>query len=117
MQSYLTMSNLELTVVTILAVCWAVSMVLSARSGLKKAHEENRQPFVKIQEQASALQTRIETMEGRLLEIERRSDIYGDKMTLVLRSQLSILSHLVNGNSVDKLRQSLTEINEYLVNR
>ena len=117
MQTYLTMSNLELTLVTILAVCWGVSMFLSARSALRKAHEESRQPFAEMQQRANALQTQIQNLEGRMLEVERRSDVYGEKMTLVLRSQLSILSHLVNGNSSDKLKQSLQEINEYLLHR
>ncbi|MBQ9010862.1 MAG: hypothetical protein IJ088_16260 [Clostridia bacterium] len=117
MQNYLTMNNFELALVILLAICWALSMILNARSGLRKAREENMQPVTDLQQRVNTLQTQLQSMESRLLEMERRSDIYGDKMTLVLRSQLSILSHLVNGNSVDKLRQSLQEINEYLVNR
>ena len=109
MQSYLTMNNFELALVIILAVCWGISMFLNAR--------ENMQPITDLQETTNTLQKQLQSLESRILEMEGRSDIYGDKMTLVLRSQLSILSHLVNGNSVDKLRQSLQEINEYLVNR
>lgn len=117
MQSYLTMNNLELALVTVLAVCWGVSMFLSARSALRKVHEESRQPFTEIQQRTNAMQAQIQNLEGRMLEMERRSDVYGEKMTLVLRSQLSILSHLVNGNSLDKLSKSLQEINEYLLHR
>ena len=117
MQSYLTMNNFELALAIILAVCWGISMFLNARSGLRKARQENMQPITDLQERTKTLQKQLQSLESRILEMEGRSDIYGDKMTLVLRSQLSILSHLVNGNSVDKLRQSLQEINEYLVNR
>ena len=117
MQNYLTMNNFELALVIILAVCWGISMFLNARSGLRKARQENMQPITDLQETTNTLQKQLQSLESRILEMEGRSDIYGDKMTLVLRSQLSILSHLVNGNSVDKLRQSLQEINEYLVNR
>ena len=117
MQSYLTMGNFELALVILLAICWGISMVLNARSGLRKAREESMQPITDLRERANDMQKQLQGLESRVMEMERRSDIYGDKMTLVLRSQLSILSHLVNGNSVDKLRQSLQEINEYLVNR
>ena len=32
MQSFLTLGNIEMALLTFLAICWALSMILSARS-------------------------------------------------------------------------------------
>ncbi|MBR1709134.1 MAG: hypothetical protein IJ719_09940 [Clostridia bacterium] len=117
MQSFLTLGNIEMALLTFLAICWALSMILSARSSLKKAREESGAPLAKVQEEQRRMEKQMEGLETRVYDMEHRLSDYGDKMTLVLRSQLSILAHLVNGNSIDKLRQSLQEINDYLINR
>ena len=39
-----------------------------------------------------------------------------DGNRLVMKALMAMLSHEINGNSIDKLQQSLGELNEYLIN-
>ncbi len=49
-------------------------------------------------------------MEDRITDMGRQS-------TIMLRGVRALLSHEVNGNSTDKLKSSMTEIDDYLINR
>ena len=53
---------------------------------------------------------RLDTMENRITDMGRQS-------TIMLRGVRALLSHEVNGNSTDKLKSSMTEIDDYLINR
>ena len=41
----------------------------------------------------------------------------GEQSTIMLRGVRALLSHEINGNSTDKLKDSMTEIDDYLIAR
>ena len=41
----------------------------------------------------------------------------GEQSTIILRGVRALLSHEINGNSVDKLNSSASEIDDYLIKR
>lgn len=53
----------------------------------------------------------------RIKELNERLDDMGDEMVLMLRSNRALLSHEINGNSIDRLQDSMSEIDDYLIKR
>lgn len=117
MQQYLTSNNLESFVLFAIAICWAIKQVVDAWLAIKRVREEQSGPVEKIRSDVNQLKARVVNLEDRYAVVERITGEHEDEMRLLLRSQIAMLSHQINGNSTDKLRQSLDEINDYLTNR
>lgn len=113
----LTFRQLISAAAVILIMIGAYNTVMTA---LKNHREEKRireSPLadllnrVKRQEEASAnVRERVDSLESQSADLEKQNRI-------LLRALKAMLSHELNGNSVDKLRESMNEIDEYLINR
>lgn len=53
----------------------------------------------------------------RIDEMDERLSSVSDQSTIMLRGVRALLSHELNGNSIDKLESSMTEIDDYLIAR
>ena len=117
MQNYLNGENLITALLVCLALCWALKMVLDARTGIQKAQQEAREPLMKAEKEVQMLREQTRDMEHRIGHLDRLTDRHDDEMKILLRSQLALLSHQINGNSIDKLKNSMNEITEYLMTK
>lgn len=55
--------------------------------------------------------------DGKLKRDNERIDTLEDGQKVICRGILALLSHEINGNSIDKLTASHTEITNYLIDR
>lgn len=75
-----------------------------------KAIREWRKPQDDLQAWRRDVDTKLNNDNNRLTDVETGINV-------ILRSNLAMLSHEINGNSSDKLLQSQKEITDYLINR
>lgn len=53
----------------------------------------------------------------RLDSMDKRVNSLATQNTIMLRGVRALLSHEINGNSIDKLQNSMSEIDDYLIKR
>lgn len=65
----------------------------------------------------SELETKVNDHEERLTESRERLDELEKSDRIILRALMALLSHNINGNSDEKMRASLEEIQQFLIER
>ena len=113
----LTYQQLIGAVAVILVLLGAYKTIMDA---IKIHREEKRlrdSPVVKLQERVDRHDELLQKDKDRLDAMETRMQDMGEQSTIMLRGVLALLSHEINGNSTDKLKDSMTEINDYLIRR
>lgn len=113
----LTFQQLVGAVAVILVLLGAYNTIMGA---IKTHREEKRlrdSPVVKLQERVDRHDELLQKDKDRLDAMETRMQDMGEQSTIMLRGVLALLSHEINGNSTDKLKDSMTEINDYLIRR
>ena len=108
----------------IMQLCALVLVLVGAyntiMSAIKNRREEKRlrdSPVTKLTERVDRHDELLAKDKDRLDAVEDRIADMGRQSTIMLRGVRALLSHEVNGNSTDKLKSSMTEIDDYLINR
>jgi heme/copper-type cytochrome/quinol oxidase subunit 1 len=99
---------LWITVGVLLALCAAALLVLN----LIKTWRELRKPKVA---QGKSVEERLNSDNERLNDLEDVTKKQQTELLLLLRSQVEILHHMVDGNNTAALKQSQKDIEEYLI--
>ena len=63
------------------------------------------------------MKARLDAHDKMLARDRERLDAMQEQSVIMLRGVKAILSHEINGNSVDKMQQSMQEIDDYLIRR
>lgn len=100
--------SLWITVGVLLALCAAALLVLN----LIKTWKELRKPKVS---QEKTVEERLRSDNDRLNELEDTARKQEKELTLILRSQMAMLHHMVDGNNTAALKRSQQDIEEYLM--
>ena len=88
----------------------ALAGVVVLMGNLIKTIKEWRKPHEDMTDWRRSVETRLSNDHKRLEAVEN-----GNKV--VCRGILALLSHEINGNSVDKLKASQSEMTDYLIER
>lgn len=96
----------------------AVALVLigaynTIMSAVKTAREEKRRKDAPV----TTLESTVREHEDKLKRDHERLNELEDSNRIVMRALMALLSHEINGNSTQKLQDSLDEIQKYLVER
>ena len=89
-------------------------------TAIKNHREEKRrksEPVRKIKESAGKTRHMVERHEKMLRADRERIATVEDQQRIMLRALMAMLSHEINGNSVDKLKKSVAEIQDYLIEK
>lgn len=79
---------------------------------------ENLEPrFAEIERKLSSDKTRIDETTRELTEHRTRMDSMETGQRAICRGVLALLSHEINGNSTDKLKEAQTGISNYLIDK
>lgn len=87
-----------------LSVCSAVTVVINAR----KAISEMTQPF-------RDLVKRVEQLEKYANNDYERFKEQDEKFRLVLKCEMQIMQHMIDGNHINKMKETKAEVEDYLV--
>lgn len=105
------MENLSLTQIKDFAiVLLAIAGTIVLLGNVIKTIKGWKQPHDDFQNWRLSVDTRMNNDDDRLKSME-------DGNKVICRGILALLSHEINGNSIDKLTASQTEITDYLIER
>jgi len=94
----------------VLVLVGAYNTIMTA---VKNAREEKKRkdaPVNTLEEQVKKHEERLKRDHERLNDLEASNRI-------ILRAHMAMLSHEINGNSDDKLKDSFDEIQKYLISK
>lgn len=109
--------QLVLLVAVVLALLGAYKVVMDA----VKTHREEKRlksaPVAALKERLDAHDRMLANDKARLDRIDKQIEDLSCLSTITLRGVRAILSHEVSGNSTDKMKASMSEIDDYLIRR
>jgi hypothetical protein len=108
----------------IMQLCALVLILVGAYNtiigAIKNRREEKKlrdSPVTQLTERVDRHDELLAKDKDRLDAMESRMQDMGEQSTIMLRGVRALLSHEINGNSVDKLKDSMSEIDDYLIRR
>ena len=113
----LTFGQLIGAVVVILLLIGAYSTVMKAVQTWREEKRLKDSPVTKLTERVDRHDELLAKDKDRIDAMETRMQDMREQSTIMLRGVRALLSHEVNGNSVDKLNASMSEIDDYLIRR
>lgn len=114
----------DLTVEQIIGLMAAFLVLLGAYNTIMAAIKNHREekkiresPVTQLKERVDRHDDLLAKDKDRLDAHDRKMDDIGDGMRVMLRNNMAVTSHLINGNSIDKMQMSYAEMQDYLVDR
>lgn len=101
----------------VLVLVGAYNTVMGAIKNRREEKKLRDSPVTQLTERVDRHDELLKKDKDRLDAMEDRITDMGRQSTIMLRGVRALLSHEVNGNSTDKLKSSMTEIDDYLINR
>ena len=106
----LTFSNLVVALIVILLFVDVYIRVMTAIKAYREEKRRKNQPVDTLEERVEEHEVKLKRDYERLNELE-------DGSRIMMRALMAMLSHEISGNSVDKLKKSMDEIQSYLIEK
>lgn len=113
----LTYDRFLTALVVILLLAGAYTTIMTAIKTRREEKKLRDSPVTQLKERVDRHEELLSKDKDRLDAIETRMQDMGEQSTIILRGVRALLSHEINGNSVDKLNSSASEIDDYLIKR
>ena len=94
-----------------------ILVIIGAYNAIMQAVRTHRDERSAKSRPIEEIRTRLDAHDRMLARDKERLDAMQEESVIMLRGVKAILSHEVNGNSVDKMKQSMQEIDDYLIRR
>jgi len=75
-------------------------------------YRELRKP--KVTDERS-IQEKLQSDHERLAKLEKTTQKQDEELKLILRSQMAMIHHMIDGNGVQKLKETQSDIEDYLI--
>lgn len=93
-----------------LAMCGSVATIAGAGAIIYKIYKSAKRPDTERDEALSKHQEMLDNDNKRLKELEESNKI-------IMQSMLAIMSHEIDGNHVEDLKQARDDLQKYLIRR
>lgn len=93
------------------------NLAMTAIKNHADAKKTKEAPVNGLSERVEALEENAQKIEHRIITIETAMDMHDDEMKLLLRGQLALLRHGIDGNNIQGLKDSQNDIQKYLVDK
>ena len=113
----LTYDKFLTALVVILLLAGAYNTIMQTVKTRREEKKLRDSPVTKLTERVDRHDELLAKDNDRLNTMETRMQDMGEQSTIMLRGVRALLSHEINGNSVDKLNASMSEIDDYLIRR
>jgi len=100
-----------------LALIGAYNIIMTAIKNHREERRERNSPVTQLRERVDQHDKMLAKGSARMDSIDEKVHDMGLQSTIMLRGVRALLSHEINGNSNDKLKSSMTEIDDYLIGR
>lgn len=101
----------------VLLIVAAYNAISTAIKNYREAKAKKNAPIDKLATRADDTAEKLRTHDTMLEENQKRLDQLEDQQRIVLRALMAMLSHEINGNSIEKLQDSLNEIMSFLIKK
>lgn len=71
----------------------------------------------KNEERIEEHEKKINELEVKINDIEKQSKEHGQYINVLCTAMLALISHEINGNSMDKLQRAKDELEQFLINK
>lgn len=102
------MSDIETFFIVLLAICGAITTIGGAINLLKSWKKESK---------VERHDEEIKDHEIRIRALENKTKEQDDFIKVLCNSILALVSHEINGNSLDKLREAQKDLQNFLINK
>lgn len=113
----LTYDKFLTALVVILLLAGAYNTIMTTVKTRREEKKLRESPVTQLKERVDRHDELLAKDKDRLDAMENRMQDMGEQSTIMLRGVRALLSHEINGNSVDKLNASMSEIDDYLTRR
>lgn len=113
----LTFEKIVGAVAVILVMIGAYNTIMTAIRNHREEKKYKDSPLVKLSEQVERHDSMLANDKKRIDDLFERLKRIDEQSTIMLRSNRALLSHGINGNSTDKLKDSMDEIDNFLFAR
>ena len=117
MMDDLTFEKLIGAVAVILVLIGAYNTIMAAVKTHREEKRIRQSPLTDITNRLEKHDEMLARDKMRLDKLEIQSKDLDAQSRIMMRGMKALLSHELNNNSVDKLREAMTEIDEFLINR
>ena len=101
----------------ILVLVGAYNAIMTAVKNRREEQKLKTSPLTKLTERVDRHDELLQKDKDRLDEHDKKLTEMGQESKIMLRGVRALLSHEINWNSTDKLKDSMTEIDDYLIAR
>lgn len=113
----LTFGNLIVAAAVLVLLLTVYTVVMNAVKAWREEQKRKKAPVDDLGTRVSSCQTKLAEHDTLLDKDRKRLDAMDEQQRIMLRGIMAILSHEINGNSIDKMKASLQEINDWLIER
>lgn len=113
----LTFGKLILAVAIILLLIGIYNVIMSAVKTWREEQKRKKAPIEKLENGTISMKDEIKTHSQMIQEDRERLSSLEEQQRIMLRAMMAMLSHELNGNDVQKLRDSVSEINDFLIKK
>lgn len=113
----LTFEKIVGAVAMILVMIGAYNTIMTAIRNHREEKKYKDSPLVKLSERVERHDILLANDKKRIDDLSEHLKRIDEQSTIMLRSNRALLSHEINGNSVDKLKDSMDEIDNFLIAR
>lgn len=115
--TYLPYDAVAVTVVVILLACVAITTLVKAYESIKSLQKPKKSERKALQEKQTECAARFDADLKRIKVLEENQRKQQETDRVVLTALRAILSHEINGNSIERMRAANEEIDQMLINR
>lgn len=101
----------------ILAICSAIITIAAVVGIFSKVVSKSHQAVIEQEQRVGKIEKRITKMEKYLKNDYDAIQLNKDVDRILMKSQLALLSHLINGDSIDKMNEAKNELEEFLIKK
>ena len=95
----------------------AYNTIMTAMKNHREEKKLRESPVTTLKERVDRHDELFKKDEDRLDRLEANAADIGMAIRVLLRQSMAVNQHLISGNDVDRLKESNSEIQEYLTNR
>ena len=111
----ITFGQVMLALGLLVLVLITYTQIMGAVKAWRDERKRKAAPVEEVAEQVRANAEKLEEHAQMLDNDKKHLDAIDTQQRIMMRGIMAMLSHELNGNSVDKLQASMTEINDWLL--
>lgn len=101
----------------LITIAAASSIVINAIKKLREPENVQNQKLEDISKKIDSIEARLKIHEEYFNNDNRRISSIEEGNRVTQKALLALMSHAINGNSVDELKKAETSLREYLINK